>query len=68
MEVHRFKETHGVMLYTAVKGKQVLAPAQKISQFHGRAAPEPTERIFAASGSSIAASMPPPPTLNFAAF
>jgi hypothetical protein len=64
MEVHRFEETHGVMLYTAVKGRQVVAPAQKISQFHGRAAPEPTERIFAASGSSIAASAPPPPTLK----
>ncbi len=60
MEVHRFKQTHGVMLYTAVKGKHTAAPAQKISGFHGRAAPEPTERIFAAGGAPIAPSMPPP--------
>jgi hypothetical protein len=64
VEVHRFKQTHGVMLYTAVKGKPRPAPALKISQFHGRAAMEPVERIFAASTASIAATQSLPSTTS----
>jgi len=49
VEIHRFKETHGVMLYAATKGRRQLPPGEPIAQFHGRAASEPVERIFAAS-------------------
>jgi SAM-dependent methyltransferase len=52
VEVHRFQKTYGIMLYTAFKGKHMRAPTERLSQFHGRASPEPTERIFAAGISS----------------
>src|SRR5262249_31671497 len=61
MEVHRLKQTHGVMLYTAVKGKQIVAPTRKISQFHGRARPEPTERVFAEGSPGVPSLEAPPP-------
>jgi hypothetical protein len=50
LEVHRFEKTPGIMLYTAVKGHPRAAPADKLSQFHGRAEPDHTKRIFAATG------------------
>jgi hypothetical protein len=54
LEVHRFKHIYGVILYIAVKGKPRIAPATKISQFHGRANPEPVIRVFGATAASIA--------------
>lgn len=55
LEVHRFRHFYGVILYVAVKGKPRIAPATKISQFHGRSHPEPTVRMFGATAASIAA-------------
>lgn len=60
LEVHRFTSTHGVMLYAAIKGKRQRAPAEPISQFHGRATPEPVERVFAASGDQTFLPITPP--------
>jgi hypothetical protein len=48
LEVHRFKHSRGVTLYTAVKGPTQQASVRPLSAFHGRAAKEPIERIFPA--------------------
>jgi hypothetical protein len=48
LEVHRFKHSRGVMLYTAVKATPQHASVLPISAFHGRAPKEPVERIFPA--------------------
>jgi hypothetical protein len=64
LEVHRFKDTYGVMLYTAVKGKPGIAPAIKISKFHGRANPEATVRVFGATAASINRAQPPAPAAS----
>jgi hypothetical protein len=48
LEVHRFKHSRGVMLYTAVKGAPQRARLVPLSAFHGRAPKEPVERLFPA--------------------
>jgi hypothetical protein len=48
LEVHRFKYSRGIMLYTAVKGAPQRASVRPLSAFHGRAPKEPIERIFPA--------------------
>jgi hypothetical protein len=64
LEVHRLKDSYGVILYVAVKGKPRIAPATKISQFHGRANAEPTVRVFGATAASINPAQPPAPVVS----
>jgi SAM-dependent methyltransferase len=64
LEIHRFKDAYGVLLYTAVKGKPRIAPATKISRFHGRADPQATVRVFGATAASISPAEPPTPAAS----
>jgi hypothetical protein len=64
LEIHRFRDAYGVLLYTAVKGKSRIAPATKISKFHGRANPQATVRVFGANAASINPAEPPAPVVS----